>query len=218
MTESSNSHLREKGGRTTVLSESPAALADRSQYAGLVRAAGDGDTGALEELLMRAQDVAYRFSLMSCGNAQDAEDTMQDALIRTYRHVSRIRNPEAFRPWLYRTVRNACLMRRRRRKDEPGHLLSLDEVLPGPEGPRRIDVASAGPDPERLARNHRLRRRLRAEMSSLPSAHRAVVFLRDFEGLSTKEVAHVLGISEMNVKTRLHRARLSLQQRLGDEQ
>lgn len=216
MTKIKDLHLRDSA-TTGAADETPAARADRAEYAGLVRAASTGDRSALEHLLMRAQEVAYRFSAMACGNAEDAEDTMQDALVRTYRHVSRIRDPEAFRPWLYRTVRNACLMRRRRRVQEPSHLLSLDDVRPGPDGPRRLEVADHGADPERLARNHHLRKRLRAAVAALPSAHRAVVFLREFEGLSTKEVAHVLGISEMNVKTRLHRARLFLQERLGDQ-
>lgn len=190
-------------------------VADGSDYADLVRAARRGDRTALETLLLRAQEVAYRFSLMACGHTEDAEDTMQDALVRTYRHVSRIRDPEAFRPWLYRTVRNSCLMRRRRRVDEPAHVLSLDDVMPGPDGARRIEVPAAGDDPERAAWNRRLRRRLRAAVAALPPAHRAVVFLREFEGLSTREVSKVLGISEVNVKTRLHRARMFLQERLS---
>ena len=53
---------------------------------------------------MRAQEVAYRFSLLVCGHADDAEDVMQEALLKTYRYVGRIREPEAFRTWLYRTV------------------------------------------------------------------------------------------------------------------
>ena len=57
---------------------------------------------------MKAQEVAYRFSLLVCGRADDADDAMQEALLKTYRYAARIREPEAFRAWLYRTVRNAC--------------------------------------------------------------------------------------------------------------
>src|SRR5438045_9289097 len=88
--------------------------ADRGAYAALVRMAATGDRDAMERLLMRAQEVAYRFSLLVCGHPEDAEDVMQDALLKTYQYVSRIEEPEAFRTWLYRTVRNACLMKRRR--------------------------------------------------------------------------------------------------------
>ena len=90
-------------------------------------------------------------------------------------------------------------------------LQSLDDVLPGPAGLARTDVADSGKSPEQLADNARLRRRLREALASLPGPYRAVVFLREMEGLSTREVAHVLEISEDNVKARLHRARLQLQ-------
>jgi RNA polymerase sigma-70 factor (ECF subfamily) len=103
-------------------------------YADLVRGASAGDAQAMEQLLIRAQEVAYRFSLLVCGHAEDAEDVMQDALIRTYKRVGTIKDPSAFRTWLFRTVRNACLMKRRKRVDEPRRMESLD--APGPVGPK----------------------------------------------------------------------------------
>ena len=181
------------------------------EYTGLVRAAAAGDPQALDRLLMRAQEVAWRFSTSVCGHGDDAEDAMQEALIKTFRYVSRIREPEAFRPWLYRTVRHACLMGRRKRAGEPARLQSLDEVLPGPDGRIRPDAPHPGRNPEQLADNAGLRRRLRKALSALPGPYRAVVVLRDIEGLSTREVATVMGTSEDNVKTRLHRARVQLQ-------
>jgi RNA polymerase sigma-70 factor (ECF subfamily) len=180
-------------------------------YTQLIRAASGGDDAALNRLLMRAQDVAWRFSTSVCGHADDAEDAMQEALIKTYRYVGSLREPEAFKPWLYRTVRNACLMGRRKRAGEPARLRSLNEVLPGPDGPVSQDAPDPGKTPEQLADNAGLRRRLRKAIAALPPAYRAVVFLREMEGLSTREVAKVLGISEDSVKTRLHRARVQLQ-------
>jgi RNA polymerase sigma-70 factor (ECF subfamily) len=187
----------------------------RDEYTTLVRAAATGDAEALDRLLMRAQEVAWRFSTSVCGHADDAEDAMQEALIKTYRYVGRIRDPEAFRPWLYRTVRNACLMGRRKRAGEPVRLQSLDETLPGPEGPTTRDARHPGKNPEQLADNAGLRRRLRQAFRTLPAPYRAIVFLREMEGLSTHEVSKVMGISEDNVKTRLHRARVHLQETLG---
>jgi RNA polymerase sigma-70 factor, ECF subfamily len=183
----------------------------QTEYTNLVREAAGGDAEALDRLLMRAQEVAWRFSTAVCGHADDAEDAMQEALIKTYRQVARIREPEAFRGWLYRTVRNACLMNRRKRAGEPARLRSLDEVLPGPDGPLRPDTRDPGKNPEELVANTRLRRRLRTAMQRLPGPYRAIVFLREMEGLSTREVARVMGLSEDNVKTRLHRARVQLQ-------
>lgn len=186
----------------------------QEEYANLVRAAAAGDSEALDRLLLRAQELAWRFSTSVCGHASDAEDAMQEALIKTYRHVGRIREPEAFRPWLYRTVRNACLMGRRRRAGEPTRLQSLDEALPGSDGRTRPDVPSPGKDPEQLTDNAALGRRLRKALHALPGPYRAIVFLREIEGLSTREVAKVMGMTEDNVKTRLRRARVQLQKDL----
>ena len=187
------------------------------EYAGLITAAAAGDPSSLERLLMKAQEVAYRFSRTVCGGPSDAEDVMQDALLKTYRYVNRIQDPQAFRTWLYRTVRNACLMKRRRRAGEPQRILSLDELLPSGDGRAATPEPAAGArSPEALAMNHALRRGLVDALKALPPGYRTIVFLREMEGLSTREVAHVLNISEANVKMRLHRARLFLRKQLED--
>jgi RNA polymerase sigma-70 factor (ECF subfamily) len=171
----------------------------------------------MEALLMRAQEVAYRFSLLVCGRADDADDAMQEALLKTYRFASQIKEPAAFRTWLYRTVKNACLISRRRRVHEPAHLMSLDETVAGPDGSvHSLDVEDTGPRPDQVMANTRLRRALREALQALPPDRREIVFLREVEGLSTREVADVVGISEANVKTRLHRARAALRQKLED--
>src|SRR5688572_278669 len=140
-------------------------------YAELITAAGAGDGAALERLLMKAQEVAYRFSRTVCGGPADAEDVMQDALLKTFRHVRRIREPRAFRTWLYRTVRNACLMKRRRKAGEPDRVLSLDDVLPGIEATAGADPTGAGRSPEALAVDAALRRRLDKALRALPAAY-----------------------------------------------
>jgi RNA polymerase sigma-70 factor (ECF subfamily) len=185
------------------------------EYASLVRLAASGDRDAMERLLMRAQEVAFRFSFLVCGHPEDAEDVMQDALLKTYRYVDHIRDPEAFRTWLYRTVRNACLMKRRRRAGEPARFASLEQGETGRDGERiEIDVEDASKRPDDLALNEWVGERLRAALLSLPPAYRIIVVLREMEGLSTREVATVTGISEANVKARLHRARVLLRRQL----
>lgn len=183
--------------------------ADSAHYAALLADIGrDANGPAMEKLLTDVQALAYRFSLLVCGNASDAEDAMQDALLQTYKSATRIRKPDAFRSWLYRTVKNSCLMSRRTPAHEPSHVASLDE-----DG--AVDVAAATPNPEEQTAAGEERQRFQDAFRSLPKPYRLVAFLRDVEGLSTREVADVVGISEANAKQRLHRARTLLRKALA---
>lgn len=182
--------------------------ADQERYAELIgQLNGTDSSRAMERLLEDAQALAYRFSLLVCGHTEDAEDAMQDALLQTYRNARRIRQPRGFRTWLYRTVKNACLMSRRGKMDQAARMESLDVE-------DAADVASTGPSPEDLTAAAAERRRFQAAFRKLPRPYRLVAFLRDVEGLSTKEVAAVVGISEANVKQRLHRSRAMLKRAL----
>jgi RNA polymerase sigma-70 factor (ECF subfamily) len=192
-------------------------VAVKTDYASLVNQAASGDREAMERLLMRAQEAAYRFSLLVCGHQEDAEDVMQDALLKTYQHVKRISDPEAFRTWLYSTVRNACLMKRRRHVGEPAHFVSIEQGADAGDGTAAIDVADeARPADQRLIDGW-MDARLRAALNNLPASYRMVLVMREMEELSTREVATITGISEANVKTRLHRARVMLRQRLEEK-
>jgi RNA polymerase sigma-70 factor (ECF subfamily) len=187
----------------------PRAVSTNPDYPALVASLARGGRDAMERLLLDAQSLAYRFSVLVCGNGPDAEDAMQDALLQTYRGAARIREPRAFRTWLYRTVKNACLMSRRPHARAPLQLLPLDEDGTPP-------VAAETPGPEDLAVRSSEHRQLERAFQALPKSYRAVVFLRDIEGLSTREVADVLGISTDNVKQRLHRGRAMLKNALAD--
>ncbi len=182
----------------------------KAEYAALVRDAAGGDRAAMERLLIRAQEVAYRFSLLVCGHPEDAEDVMQDALLKTYQHVGQIGAPDAFRTWLYTTVRNACLMKRRRRVGEPAKFVSIEHGSDTLGGTHPVDV----PDSARSIDQRLIDGRLRQALKKLPPSYRMIVVMREIEGLSTKEVAAIAGVSESNVKTRLHRARLMLRKEL----
>jgi RNA polymerase sigma-70 factor (ECF subfamily) len=189
-------------------------VAVKSDYASLVKAAKTGDRDAMERLLMRAQEAAYRFSLLVCGHQEDAEDVMQDALLKTYQHITHINEPEAFRTWLYTTVRNACLMKRRRHVGEPASFVSIEQGGKGDDGETAVDVADESRRADQQMIDGWMDARLRAALKELPAAYRTVLVMREIEGLSTKEVATITGVSEANVKTRLHRARLMLRRRL----
>jgi RNA polymerase sigma-70 factor, ECF subfamily len=178
-----------------------AALFDMSQAQAL-------DREALDRLIATAQGAALRYGMLVCGNVADAEDAMQDALLQVYRHAGELRNPNAFRTWLYRTVKNACLMSRRTRVGEPPRLLSIDDEP-------ATELAAADADPEELLSSAVERERVHRAVRSLPEPYRLVLFLRDLEGLSTEQVASVAGITQDNVKQRLHRARAMLRKELS---
>jgi RNA polymerase sigma-70 factor, ECF subfamily len=196
----------------TALTLDDTRVRDRMEYAALVRDAAGGDRSAMERLLMRAQEVAYRFSLLVCGHPEDAEDVMQDALLKTFRYVRQIAEPAAFRTWLYATVRNACLMKRRRRSGEPSGFVPLDASGGGSAAPVDVADRTASID-ERMGRAA-ADARLRAALAKIPPSYRMIVVLREMEGLSTREVATITGYSEANVKQRLHRARLMIRRQL----
>jgi RNA polymerase sigma-70 factor (ECF subfamily) len=168
----------------------------------------------MEALLVRAQEAAYRFSLLVCGHQEDAEDVMQDALLKTYQHVSHISAPDAFRTWLYTTVRNACLMKRRRRAGEPARFVSVEDGVDTVAGRVPVDVADSTTSADQRLIDGWMDGRLRQALNHLPPSYRMIVVMREIEGLSTKEVAAIAGISESNVKQRLHRARLMLRAQL----
>ena len=161
---------------------------DRREYETLVREAAGGSRSAMERLLVRAQEVAYRFSFLVCGHPEDAEDVMQDALIKTYQHVRRIEDPSAFRTWLYATVRNACLMKRRRRAGEPAGFVPL-LAQPGSDTPVDVEDPTA-PIDEQMTRAA-ADARLRVALEQLPAAYRMIVVLREMEGLSTLSLIHI---------------------------
>jgi RNA polymerase sigma-70 factor (ECF subfamily) len=169
---------------------------------------------AAEQLVARYGDLAYRVALRITGNAEDAEEVAQDAILSVVRKIDTFRGESAFRSWFYRVVSNAAYGRRR-----PKALIEipLEEVLPAFDEHGRHaglfrDWSSSVDDP---AVQQQLRDVLTSAIDELPLHYRAATVLRDVEGLSTAEVADVLGISIPTAKTRAHRARLLLRKRLS---
>jgi RNA polymerase sigma-70 factor (ECF subfamily) len=135
--------------------------------------------------------------------------------LQTYRHVRGIDEPEAFRTWLFTTVRNACLMKRRRRVGEPAEFVSIHHGTTTTRGTGvTLDVPDTSRPMDQRLIDTWMGGRLRDALKKLPPSYRMIVVMREMEGLSTKEVALVTGISEANVKTRLRRARLMLRRHL----
>ncbi|HZT28418.1 MAG TPA: sigma-70 family RNA polymerase sigma factor [Bryobacteraceae bacterium] len=178
-----------------------------------------GRPEAFDRFVEHFRSKIFQYSWMMCGHRDDAEEVAQDTLLKVFENFDQLREPERVRAWVFRIAKNACLMKRRRSIFAPAQELSLDEFLPTMEGDgEQVKLQIA--DWSNLPVDHLLRRELqevvREAIAGLPEIYRAVILLRDMEGLSTEETAQVLEIREDAVKTRLHRARLAIRQKLDD--
>lgn len=133
--------------------------------------------------------TAYRL----LGTPEDAQDTAQEVFLRLFRNMHRIQGDP--KPWLYRVTVNLCNDRHRRRKA----VAQPDDRQPDPS-----------PDPENVLAMDERRRLLMAGLQTLPERERAAVVLREFEGLSTREVAEILGVEEVTVRSQISVARVKL--------
>lgn len=169
----------------------------------LVRAAQNGDVDAFEELVRRYQTSIYRVALRMLGSRADAQDAVQETFVRAWRALPRFRHDSAISTWLYRIVTRRALDRIASRRSTG----TLDEV-----------EVEAGPDPAQAAEHQERLRAIRRAIAKLPPDQRAALVLREFEGLSYQEVAQVLGASVPAIKTRIHRARLTIIQQTSSWQ
>jgi RNA polymerase sigma-70 factor (ECF subfamily) len=185
------------------------------QDGSLVAALRRGDPTAAEDLLAVYGDRACRLATRITRNAQDAEEAVQDAFLSVIRKIDTFRGDCAFGSWLYRIVVNAayerCRSRRRRGAD-----VSLDTVLPvfDEHGRHVAPVADWSLSVDDPARQIDLRMMLSTAIDELPADYRAIVLLRDVEGLAPGDIAAILDLTVDNVTTRVHRARLFLRKRL----
>ena len=172
------------------------------------------DPQALEQALELLQGTVFSFSMKVCGQREDAEDTMQEVLVKALPYLPRFESPRALLVWLYKVAKNRCLMSRRKSKFAPKQDLSLDELMP--DRRELANLAKEAPvNPESLAIRSQQARRLREAIQQLPPQYRIVLVLRDMEGLTDEEVGDITGLRPGNVRVRLHRARLFVRQKLA---
>jgi RNA polymerase sigma-70 factor (ECF subfamily) len=177
----------------------------------LVQAAQGGDGEALDALLKQYQPHIYRFGLKMCRDSQDAQDVLQETLFAAARTLHGFRGASSVSTWLYTIARSFCIKKRRKSKFAPTTVLSLD----GEGLEAAAAVPDPGRDPERELQDRRLVAALDAAISALDPKYREILVLRDVEGLAASEVAEVTGLSVEAVKSRLHRARLQVRERLA---
>jgi len=172
-----------------------------------------GDKAACDDCIRQHAPGVYRLALRLMRNEAEAEDVTQDTFLNAFKAIDRFDGRAELRTWLYRIAYNAALMRLRRPKPE---LLPVDEASEPENGtpvPQQLFDWSRLPEQE-LERAE-LRAQMEGAIRELPEKLRAVFVMRELEDLSTEETAKALGIKIEVVKTRLHRARLWLRERLS---
>ena len=172
-----------------------------------------GDAVAFAQLVEANQRNVYNLALRMLNDPQEAEDVLQETFLSAYKALPGFEGRSSLSTWLYRIASNASLMRLRKKRPET---TSIDEPLEMEEGeslPRQFVDWSSVPEDELL--NGESRRMMDEAVAELPEGLRIVFVLRDIEGLSTQEAGEVLELSEAAVKTRLHRARLALREKLS---
>ncbi|MCI4441751.1 sigma-70 family RNA polymerase sigma factor [Tibeticola sp.] len=172
----------------------------------LLERARAGDAQAIEALLERHQAQVYRFGMKMCRDPEDAKDVLQDTLLSMARGVRDFRGASSISTWLYTIARSFCIKKRRRSKFAPEEERSLDTEMIA-EGRQLADPAQS---PDEVLAGKQVEHALEQAIRSLEPMYREVLLLRDVEGLTAPEVAEVLGVSIQAVKSRLHRARLSV--------
>lgn len=185
----------------------------RSEIEQAVQLLQRGDAAALEQALVLLQNTVFSFSMRVCGQREDAEDTMQEVLLKSVPQLPKFDSPKALLVWLYKVAKNRCLMNRRKSKFAPAHELSLEDLMPDRDELEQL-TADSKVNPEIFAIRSEQASRLREAVQMLPPQYRIVLVLRDMEGLTDDDVAEITGIRAGTVRVRLHRARLFVRKEL----
>ncbi len=178
----------------------------------LVRRAQAQDNRAFDELVRRYRDKVYRLCFKILRHEEDAAEALQDAFLSAYRGLKNFKAESTFSTWLYRVATNASLMKYRKRRD--GHV-SLEQSQSNDEDTESLQIPDWSSQPLKELLDAETREVMEEGIQRLPEELRTVFVLRDIEGLSNAEVGEILELTVAAVKSRLHRARIALRDRLN---
>jgi RNA polymerase sigma-70 factor (ECF subfamily) len=176
-----------------------------AEDAALVTRVAGGDASAFEELVRRYRNDVFALAYRFVRSREEAWDISQEVFIKAHRGLRKFRGDASFKTWLMRITANQCkdFLKKRR----------LD-TLPFNDALENRDAPSGDLGPGRMSEARELGEAIEAAVASLPVKHRTAFVLREFEGLSYEEMAHVMHCSLGTVMSRLHHARKKLQSKL----
>jgi RNA polymerase sigma-70 factor (ECF subfamily) len=184
----------------------------------LVRALKRGDEAAFEQLVRLHQHRVWSLCLRMMGNESDAEDVAQEVFLTVYRNIVQFRGESRLSTWIYRITRNHCLNRikfLKRRAQQKKQSLENTRQSDLIEASSLGSISGRVPRPDRLAEGRQMEAIIQEQIQKLSPEHRELIVLRDVEQLSYEEVQAITGLALGTVKSRLHRARLELAQRMA---
>ena len=187
----------------------------------LVERAQQGDGSAFAMLVERHQRQLYRLALRMTGSEADAQEVLQEAFLNAYQKLPLFRGEAQFSSWLYRIAANSALMRLRRKRRAPDTLAEQPLELAGPRFSAEgyLEPASSSDWSQRADEkmmSGELGDAINKAVAELPDDYRTVFLLKDVDGLSNEDIANSLDLTVPAVKSRLHRARLALREKLGE--
>lgn len=175
-----------------------------------------GSMEAMEKIVERYEKRIFTFGLKMCGHLQDAEDIAQETFLNAFRYLDRFREETKLRNWLFKIAARACIRKRRKKKCEPEKEISLESFVHQDGTHAKYEIPDWSDDPADNVLRAELKKIIDTSIQSLPHKYRLVFNLRDIEGFNTEETAEILEISVQSVKTRLHRARLFLREKISN--
>ena len=179
----------------------------REEEYALVQRIQSGDSDAFAVMMDLYQKQVYNLALRTVGNPEDAADMTQEAFLRAYRAIGSFRGDSKLSVWLYRLTQNVCIDFLRSKGRKPTVSLTVENEA---DEVQELDVADDRFDPEEQYQRKALRDAVRRGLDSLPEEYRAILVLREINGLSYAEIGEQLQLEEGTVKSRLFRARKKL--------
>ena len=175
----------------------------------LIERAYGGDPSAFNRLMAQHENRMYAVALRMCANREDAQDCLQEAMLRVYRAIGSFKGQSTFSTWVYRITMNTCLDELRRKKNRQN--TSLDNLVDMGWSP-----TDGGAGPEKQALMREMREKMHGAIHELPDDMRAAVVLRDIQGFSYDEIAQMLEINVGTIKSRISRGREKLREKLKE--